>query len=60
MLKVTSEKPVICKLHSVKKTEKGDGFKKKSTWEIGDLKSVDGHLTEGIHSMSIQCPQTPC
>ncbi|XP_067944096.1 exocyst complex component 1-like [Watersipora subatra] len=44
---VTSEKPVVCKLHTVKKAEKGDGYKKKASWELSDLKSVDGHY-EGI------------
>ena len=42
---MTSEKPVICKIHIIKKAEKGDGYKRKSTWELSDLKSVDGKIT---------------
>lgn len=45
MFTVTSEKPVICKIHIIKKAEKGDGYKRKSTWELSDLKSVDGKIT---------------
>ena len=42
---MTSEKPVKCKMHIIKKAEKGDGYKRKSTWELSDLKSVDGNIT---------------
>lgn len=44
---VTSEKPVICKIHIIKKADKGDGYKRKSTWELSDLKSVDGKVQAG-------------
>lgn len=48
MFVVTREKPVECKLHSVKKAEKGDGYKRKASWDLSELKSVDGRCEEGL------------
>jgi len=44
---VTSEKPVVCKIHIIKKAEKGDGFKKKHSWDVEEIKSLDGKTTDG-------------
>ena len=54
---VTSEKPVICKIHIIKKAEKGDGYKRKSAWDLSDLKSVDGKITsaQGLYHSKNVC-----
>ncbi|XP_013397565.1 exocyst complex component 1 isoform X1 [Lingula anatina] len=39
---VTTEKPVQVKIYQLKKSEKGETYKRKQTWELRELKTVDG------------------
>lgn len=40
-IKVTTERPVQVKVVKVKKSDKGDFYKRQQTWELRDLTEVD-------------------
>lgn len=40
-LSVTTERPVQVKVVKVKKSDKGDFYKRQQTWELRDLTEVD-------------------
>ncbi|XP_064636465.1 exocyst complex component 1-like isoform X2 [Lineus longissimus] len=39
---VTTERPVVTSIYQVKKSDRGDTYKKKLSWFLKDLKQVDG------------------
>ena len=48
ILPVTTEKPVQACLYQVKKSEKGDTFKKKATWPLRQLKIFDAKYANKV------------
>lgn len=45
---VTKEKPVQAQVYQVKKADKGELYKKKASWMLRSLKTVDGRDLEKV------------
>lgn len=50
-LPVTTERPVQVKVVKVKKSDKGDFYKRQQTWELRDLTEVDAKDASKVREM---------
>ena len=42
---VTTEKPIQAQICQVKKSDRGDSYKKKTSWQLRELKLIDAKCT---------------
>lgn len=57
---VTTERPVQVKVVKVKKSDKGDFYKRQQTWELRDLTTVDAKDASKVSSYSVFQSVTLC
>lgn len=54
MLSVTTEKPIQANICEVKKSERGDIFKKKLSWALRELRFVDARYSQNKASGALR------
>lgn len=56
---VTTERPVQVKVVKVKKSDKGDFYKRQQTWELRDLMEVDAKDASKVGGFILLPPPPP-